>query len=154
MTLEDELAGMDMLRILKMCLIHDLGEAIHGDARAVGQSQHPNKSEQEKADLLPLTRALDEPQRAGIMALWQAYEDATSPKAKAVKALDKLETLLPHNPGLNRPDFDDAFNLTCGQKHTRVDPLFALMRSLLDDGTRRRIAESGKSSNPQRAGRT
>ncbi|ELW3003166.1 HD domain-containing protein [Salmonella enterica] len=28
MIFEDEFAGMDMLRILKMCLVHDLGEAI------------------------------------------------------------------------------------------------------------------------------
>lgn len=142
MIFEDELAGMDLLKILKMCLIHDLGEAIHGDIPAVEQSRHPDKSAREQADLLHLTRALDEPQRAGILALWQEYEDAASPEAKAVKALDKLETILQHNQGLNPPGFDYTFNLSYGQQHTRADPLFALMRSILDEGTRRRIAES------------
>lgn len=65
----DELAAMDMLKTLKMCLIHDLSEAIHGDIPAVEKNQHPDKSEQEKADLPRLTRSLDEPRRAGILAL-------------------------------------------------------------------------------------
>ncbi|MBN3856684.1 HD domain-containing protein [Paraburkholderia sp. Ac-20340] len=146
MTFEDELAGMDMLKILKMCLVHDLGEAIHGDIPAVVKGEHPDKSEQEKADLLYLTRSLDEPHRASILALWQEYEDATSLEAKAVKALDKLETILQHNQGINPPDFDYEFNLSYGQKHTSADPLFSLMRSILDEGTRQRIAQRGDSN--------
>ncbi|MCA0177142.1 MAG: HD domain-containing protein [Proteobacteria bacterium] len=142
MTFEQELAGLDMLKILKMCVIHDLGEAIHGDIPAVEKSLHPDKSDQEKADLLHLTRSLDAPRRAAIMALWQEYEDAASPEAKAVKALDKLETILQHNQGLNPPDFDYGFNLSYGQKHTSADPLFALMRSVLDERTRQRVAEN------------
>lgn len=143
MTFEDELAGMDMLKILKMCLIHDLGEAIHGDVPAVTKDMHPNKSEQEKADMLHLTRSLDEPLRTQTLALWQEYEDASSPEAKAVKALDKLETILQHNQGINPPDFDYAFNLTYGQQHTNADPLFALIRNVLDEKTRQRIEEAG-----------
>lgn len=144
MVFEDELRGLDMLKILKMCLVHDLGEAIHGDIPAVEKNQHPNKSAQEKADLLQLTRSLDESQRASILGLWQEYEDAASPEAQAVKALDKLETILQHNQGRNPPDFDYAFNLSYGQKHTGTAPLFALMRRLLDEGTRQRMAESGQ----------
>lgn len=144
MTFADELAGMDMLKILKMCLVHDLGEAIHGDIPAIEKNQHPNKSAQEKTDLLYLTRSLDESQQNAILALWQEYEDAASPEAKAVKALDKLETILQHNQGVNPPDFDYEFNLTYGQKHTSADPLFALMRSIIDEATRQRMA--GKSS--------
>ena len=145
MTFADELAGIDMLKILKMCLVHDLGEAIHGDIPAVEKDQHPDKSTQEKADLLHLTRALDETQRVEILALWQEYEDAASLEAKAVKALDKLETILQHNQGVNPPDFDYEFNLTYGQKHTSADPLFALMRSIIDEATRQRLAEKASS---------
>ncbi|MOA64328.1 hypothetical protein D3C78_1903390 [compost metagenome] len=48
-------------------------------------------------DLLLLTSALDEPLKAEILALWEDYENARSAKAKAVKALDNLETILQHN---------------------------------------------------------
>lgn len=143
MTFGDALAGMDMLKILKMCIIHDLGEAIHGDIPAIEKGRHPDKSEQEKADLLHLTRSLDAQHRDAILALWQEYEDAASPEARAVKALDKLETILQHNQGINPPGFDYGFNLTYGQQHTSAHPLFAQMRSILDEGTRRKMTEGG-----------
>lgn len=146
MIFEDELAGLDMLRILKMCVIHDLGEAIHGDIPAVEQDRHPDRSAREKTDLVHLMRSLDEPHRTYILTLWQEYENATSPEARAVKALDKLETILQHNQGINPPGFDYAFNLSYGEQHTSSDPLFARIRRILDEDTRRRIAESGGDS--------
>ncbi|WP_194791885.1 HD domain-containing protein [Pseudomonas sp. UFMG81] len=136
----DQLAGLDPLKILKMCVIHDLGEAINGDIPAVSQRAFPNKSQQERNDLLLLTRALDEPLKAEILALWDDYEQAQSPEAKAVKALDKLETILQHNQGRNPPGFDYAFNLGYGKPYTDADPLFEALRSLLDQDTRERMA--------------
>lgn len=138
-TFGDELAGLDLLKILKMCVIHDLGEAIHGDIPAVNQAQFPNKSQQEHDDLLLLTRTLDEPLRAEILALWDDYENARSAEAKAVKALDKLETLLQHNQGLNPPDFDYAFNLAYGKKHTSAEPIFQTLREIIDQDTEAKI---------------
>lgn len=141
---EDALAGLDMLRILKMCVVHDLGEAIGGDIPAVAQHQHPDKSAQERHDLLRLTAALEPAQQGAILALWQEYEDAASPEARAVKALDKLETMLQHTQGQNPPDFDYAFNLHYGRKHTDADPLFAQLRALIDGDTTRRMQEAGQ----------
>jgi putative hydrolase of HD superfamily len=143
MTFEDELAGLDLLKILKMCVIHDLGEAIHGDIPAVNQALFPNKSQQEHDDLLLLTRALDEPLRAEILALWDDYENARSAEARAVKALDKLETLLQHNQGLNPPDFDYAFNLAYGKKHTSAEPIFETLREIIDQDTQAKIHSPG-----------
>ncbi|EMO8006828.1 HD domain-containing protein [Salmonella enterica] len=141
MIFEDEFAGVDMLRILKMCLVHDLGEAIHGDIPAVERELHPDKSAEEKAALLYLTQSLDEKQRKEILSLWQEYEHAVSPEARIVKALDKLETILQHNQGINPPDFDYEFNLTYGQEYTSTHPLFTLMRKILNEDTRQKIAE-------------
>lgn len=141
MIFEDELAGVDMLRVLKMCLVHDLGEAIHGDIPAVERDLHPDKGEQEKDALLHLTRALGEKQREEILSLWQEYECAASPEARAVKALDKLETILQHNQGINPPDFNYAFNLTYGQEYTSTHPLFMQLREILNEDTRQKITE-------------
>lgn len=144
MVFESELSsmGMDMLKIMKMCLIHDLGEAIHGDISAIDQNPDHDKSKQEKADLIHLMRSLDATQSADIMQLWQEYEDASTPESKAVKALDKLETILQHNQGINPPDFNYEFNLGYGQKHTSAEPLFALIRNILDEETSNKIKQS------------
>ncbi|RBB97466.1 HD domain-containing protein [Pseudomonas sp. MWU13-2625] len=137
----DQLAGLDLLKVLRMCVIHDLGEAINGDIPAVNQAAFPDKGEQERNDLLLLTRSLDEALRNEILALWDDYENAQSAEAKAVKALDKLETLLQHNQGLNPADFDYGFNLGYGKKYTSADPVFATLRELIDQDTRQRISD-------------
>lgn len=137
---EDEFAGLDMLKILKMCVIHDLGEAINGDIPAISQSARPDKSAQERRDLLLLAAALDEEAKASILALWDDYEHAASPEARTVKALDKLETILQHNQGLNPPDFDYGFNLGYGRRYTSATPLFETLRELVDRDTRARMA--------------
>ena len=138
MAFEDELADLDLLKVLKMCVVHDLGEAIHGDIPAIHQHAHPGKSAQEREDLYTLTRDLDPPLRGEIIALWDEYEAAATPEAQAVKAFDKLETILQHNQGDNPPDFDYAFNLGYGRQHTAMAPLFARLRELLDAETAQR----------------
>lgn len=141
MVFADELPGLDLLKVLKMCIVHDLGEALNGDIPAVDQAALPDKGAQERNDLLVLMHSLDEPLRNEILALWDDYENAASAEAKAVKALDKLETLLQHTQGLNPADFDYRFNLTYGQKHTSTAPVFAALRTLIDRDTEGRISK-------------
>ncbi|TFF14304.1 HD domain-containing protein [Pseudomonas sp. BCA14] len=140
----DYLTGLDKLKMLKMCLIHDLGEAISGDIPAVNKNSFPNKSEQERCDLVLLTRALDESLRTEILALWDDYESALSPEAVAVKALDKLETMLQHNQGKNPPDFDYEFNLAYGKKYTDAAPLFETLRNIIDQETKENMRAKPK----------
>ncbi|AGK51468.1 HD domain protein [Burkholderia thailandensis MSMB121] len=139
----DALPGLDMLKVLKMCVIHDLGEALRGDVPAICVGAHRDKRAHERADLLALTRMADAPLRDEILSLWDEYEGAASPEAQAVKALDKLETILQHNQGENPPDFDYAFNLTYGRRYTSAAPLFRAMREIVDAQTRSRIDARG-----------
>lgn len=140
MLLERELPGLDFARLLKICVIHDLGEAIGGDIPAIHQKPGESKGVQERRDLEQLTAPLPSDLRAELLGLWDEYEAAATPEAKVAKALDKLETLLQHNQGANPPDFDYAFNLPYGKKHTDAVPLAARLREILDEETRRRAA--------------
>ncbi|MFM0300823.1 HD domain-containing protein [Paraburkholderia sediminicola] len=141
-TFEDELGDLDFVRVLKMCVIHDLGEALHGDIPAIEQLAISNKSEQERRDLATLARTLNESTRDNILSLWDEYESAASPEARAVKALDKLETLLQHNQGKNPENFDYEFNLGYGRKYTDATALFKALREMLDDETRRNMQKN------------
>lgn len=140
MVLEDRLGAVDFARVLKLCVLHDLGEAIGGDVPAVEQQANPGKSERERRDLQTLMRTLPAPLQAEFLALWDDYEHAQSREARIVKALDKLETIIQHNQGANPPDFDYAFNLDYGRKHTDAEPLFAEIRALVDEDTRQHAA--------------
>jgi putative hydrolase of HD superfamily len=80
--------------------------------------------------------------RAELVALWDEYESATSAEARLAKALDKLETIMQHNQGLNPTDLDYRFNLDYGQQYTVGHPLIVAFRAALDRETRRRADES------------
>lgn len=127
---------LDMARLLKICVVHDLGEAISGDIPAVLQAQVPDKSARERADLLTLMAPLPERLRSEFLGLWDDYEHARSAEARAVKALDKLETIVQHNQGANPAGFDYAFNLHYGARHTRGHPLIEQIRAAVDADTR------------------
>jgi putative hydrolases of HD superfamily len=135
----DALDGVDPLKVLGMCVVHDLGEALHGDIPATEQHAHPDKHAHERRDLLHLCRTLDDGMRDRLVALWEEYERASSPEARAVKALDKLETLLQHTQGKNPDDFNYAFNLGYGRQYTSGHPLFEALRGLVDAATQARI---------------
>jgi putative hydrolases of HD superfamily len=138
MLLYSDTPGIDLARLLKMCLIHDLGEAIGGDVPAPAQKQGGGKAEQERTDLVRLTTSLPAGLQHEIIELWDEYEAAGSPEAKLAKGLDKLETILQHTQGKNPADFDYAFNLAYGREYTAADPVMAALRERLDEETSRR----------------
>lgn len=143
MTFADSLGSIDVAKVLKLCVIHDLGEAISGDVAAVDQHLDPGKTERERRDLQTLTRTLPVALQAEILALWEEYEAAQTTEAKVVKGLDKLETIIQHNQGANPPDFDYGFNLSYGQKYTAAIPVLAQIRALVDKDTLR-LAQAGR----------
>jgi putative hydrolases of HD superfamily len=144
MLLYGQTPGIDLARLLKMCLIHDLGEAIGGDVPAPAQKPGANKADKERRDLLQLIAPLPPPLRQEIVELWDEYEAAGSPEAKIAKGLDKLETILQHNQGQNPADFDYAFNLDYGARFTAVDPIMSALRERLDEETARLQKKSSR----------
>jgi putative hydrolase of HD superfamily len=133
--------GIDLGKLLRMCVVHDLGEAIGGDIPAPEQRDGAGKADRERGDLLELVAPLPEDVSQEIVELWDEYEAAASPEARVAKGLDKLETILQHTQGSNPADFDYAFNLAYGQRYTAADPLLSALRERLDAETARRAAE-------------
>lgn len=138
--LHEHVPDTDLLRLLKMCLVHDLGEIVGGDIPAPAQAG--DKSDAERHDLLDVLAPLPRPLRDELVALWDEYEAAATPEARLAKALDKLETLLQHTQGANPPDFDYRFNLAYGRRYTTGDPVIEALRREIDAETERRAVES------------
>jgi len=140
-------AGVDFGRLIRMCIIHDLGEAIGGDIPAPEQARCvTNKAVEERRDLVELVAPLRAPLQNEILALWDDYEAAESPEARLAKALDKFETILQHNQGQNAPDFDYRFNLGYGSAYTGDHPLLVALRKVLDEETETRARQSDAAS--------
>lgn len=138
---------VDLGRLLAICLVHDLGEAIGGDIPAPEQARRlatepGGKGAQERRDLETLVATLPLDVRNTVLSLWDEYENATSPEARLAKALDKLETILQHTQGDNPTGFDYRFNLGYGRQYTAGNPILEALRSTLDQETERRAREA------------
>ena len=143
MVLRDRFPELDFSRLIRMLLVHDLGEAVHGDIPAPDQPAAPNKSLLERADLFQVLEPLSPALRGELVALWDEYEAAFTPEARVAKGLDKLETIMQHNQGRNPAGFDYAFNLGYGRSYTTDDPRLAAIRALLDRDTEQRARDAG-----------
>lgn len=134
---EDQYQHLDILKLIKLCIIHDLGETIGGDIPAVDQISGMKKSFQERRDMETLVSSLPAALKENILNLWDEYNDVDSEEAQLAKAFDKLETLLQHTQGQNPPNFDYSFNLSYGKQYTNYDELTKKMRFFIDIDTER-----------------
>lgn len=93
--LEDEIRDADFNKIIRMCILHDLGEAITGDIpsflKTEADSAHEDKMVFRLMDTLP------EPQRNKCRTLFEEMLALETKEAKIYKALDKLEAVIQHN---------------------------------------------------------
>ena len=141
--LADDLEGVDLVRLLQLCVVHDLAEAVTGDVPAPRQAAGDGRKEREREALRQLCTPLPEDLRQRIEALCAEYDDGCSPESVMAKGLDKIETMLQHLIGANPPGFDYRFNLTYGRRITDRHPVLRQMRCSLDAKMHRRIeAES------------
>lgn len=134
---EDQFTGLDVAKMLRMAVLHDLGEAVSGDIPAT--EQVGDKSAEERADFVGLTAGLGDDLEADFSALWDEYDGATSDEARVIKGLDKLETILQHTQGEKPADFDYGFNLGYGRKWMDGHPLLGVLRRLVDEKTKARM---------------
>ena len=148
LVLAPEFPAVDFAKLVKICLVHDLGEAVGGDVPAPEQARRraagvaTGKGDDERRDLATLLQSLPTALKTEIAALWDEYEAAQTPEAKLAKALDKLETILQHTQGKNPPAFDYRFNLEYGRSHTADEPLITAVRTILDAETERLAVEA------------
>ncbi|MFS1526386.1 HD domain-containing protein [Microbulbifer sp. 2304DJ12-6] len=133
---ESHYSKIDILKLIKICIIHDLGEAISGDIPAVDQIESVDKGAKERKDLQQLIEPLPKNLKGEILMLWDEYETAVSEEALLAKAFDKLETILQHVQGKNDLNFNYEFNLLYGKEYTDYDEITSELRALIDKDTR------------------
>ncbi|MDO6729424.1 HD domain-containing protein [Marinovum sp. 2_MG-2023] len=138
--LEDDMDRVDMLQLLRLCILHDLGEAISGDVPAIDQDPAVDKSARERDDLLTLSDGLPEDIKHRILKLWAEYDAGETTEAQWAKGLDKIETMLQHVTGRQDADFDYLWNLGYGVKWTERTPLLKTLRAKVDVMTRAKAA--------------
>lgn len=137
-----DMPGIDTERLLKLCVIHDLGEAITGDTPAIHQTPGQDRSMREREGMTDLCEKLPGDLADEILALWDEYAAAKTPEAVMAKGFDKIETMLTHIAGKNPDDFDYVFNLDYGTTATGRHPLLGKIRKQVDAMTKKRAVDN------------
>nr|WP_214651586.1 HD domain-containing protein [Vibrio anguillarum] len=86
---------IDIVRVMKMLLIHDLGEIEAGDTVIYSSETEENK-QLERVGIQKLFQLLPESSRDEYCRLWNEFEEGISPDASFAKAIDRVPPLL-HN---------------------------------------------------------
>jgi len=87
---------VDLLRILKMLLIHDIIEIDAGDTYCYDETGVMNQSSRENTAAGRLFGLLPENQMDELRELWGEFEERSTPEAKFAATIDRLMPLL-HN---------------------------------------------------------
>lgn len=89
-------SDINMLRVIKMLLIHDLVEIDAGDTFCYDVQANQNKAVREVQAATRLFGMLPEDQGTQLQELWQEFEEKQTIEAQFAAALDRLQPLL-HN---------------------------------------------------------
>ncbi len=86
--------GTDLLRVLKMALIHDLVEVYAGDTFCYDQAANQDKAQREQAAAEKLFSMLEPDQEQELRALWEEFDRMDTPDSLYAGAIDRLQPLL------------------------------------------------------------
>ena len=95
MLLKSEFPELDIDRVTRMCLIHDLGECFTGDIPTFRKTDADAETEDRLLDRW--VKSLPAPLDSELSALYAEMNAQKTPEAKLYKSLDKLEAVIQHN---------------------------------------------------------
>ncbi|KAI9125567.1 hypothetical protein K1719_002985 [Acacia pycnantha] len=124
-----DIPGIDRNKCIKMAIVHDIAEAIVGDITPSDGVSKEEKSRRECEALDHMCKVLGGGSRATEIAeLWMEYEANSSPEAKFVKDLDKVEMILQalEYEDEQLKDLDEFFESTAGKFQTETGKAWAL----------------------------
>ena len=142
MLLTPEFPEADMDKVIRMCLIHDLGEAFTGDIPTFNKSQ--NHEAAEKAAYDGWVQSLPADTRAEFTALLGEREARQTQEAKIDKALEKLEAVIQHNESdiSSWLPLEYDLQLRYGAENVTFSPYMQGLKAEIDSWTKRKIEES------------
>ena len=142
--LEPEFPGVKMERVVRMCLIHDLGEAVTGDIPSFLKTAADEATEEEAVErlLAPLPEAL----RLEFTGLFREMEELATPEARLFKVIDKLEAVIQHNESTisTWEALEYQLQREYGQREAKWFPQTAALREAILRQTEEKIAAEGE----------
>ncbi len=119
---------VDVLKVLKMVLIHDIVEIDAGDTFIYDTLKSHDNTDEERRAAQRIFGMLPEAQAAEFIATWEEFEAGITPEAKFARSMDRLEPLLQNvsNKGGTWREFDVAYSKVYEKKKKIADGSDAL----------------------------
>lgn len=139
---------VDMARLLKMIILHDLVEAEAKDVSALDVLRNPEirmeKVEKEKKAIENLRAVLKDTNGQEIYDLFYEFENKETYEAKIANALDKLEVQLQHNHAdfstWEEIEYDMCYMMT---KHVEFDETLFELKNQIEDEAEKKMQLGG-----------
>ena len=140
--IKEEFPEADMDKVIRMCIIHDLGEAFTGDIPSFNKTEENEK--REETLLYNWVRSLPKEKSDEMMLLYQEMEERQTLEAKIYKTIDGLEAVIQHN-------FSDistwlpneyTLNQTYAQDRVGFSPFLTQLREEMRQDTLQKIEQA------------
>jgi len=86
--------NIDILKVVKMAIVHDLVEIDAGDTFCYDEKGYEDKSEREQKAAKRLFNILPDDQAHEIWNLWREFEELNTPEARFAACLDRMQPLI------------------------------------------------------------
>jgi len=145
MLVANEFPEADMDKVIRMCLIHDLGEAFTGDIPSFEKTK--NDEEKEENVLDEWVASFPEPDRSQWQALYEEMNALETTEAKIYKALDKMEALIQHDESdiSTWIPLEYELQFEYGKENVQFSPYLRKLREEIDHITSEKIEKEKKS---------
>lgn len=143
--LRDEFPEADMDKVIRMCLIHDLGECFTGDIPVFRKTAADEAREDALLD--EWVASLPAPYAGEMRALYAEMNALQTTEAKIYKALDKLEAVIQHNesPISTWEPHEYDLNLTYAWDQVVFSDYLTVLRKAVKKETLDKIESEGQS---------
>lgn len=106
-------ATIDLLKVLKMVLLHDIVEIDAGDTFLYDTTKNHTNTDEENIAAQRIFGLLPDDQAKEFLAIWVEFEDGETNDAKFAKAIDRLEPILQNisNQGGTWTEYNVPFDI-------------------------------------------
>ncbi|WP_290061434.1 HD domain-containing protein [Paraclostridium bifermentans] len=142
--MRDEFPNIDMDKVIRMCLIHDLGEAFTGDIPAFDKKEEDSKKEDEI--FLQWIGTFPAHYKEEFTELLAEMNERKTEEAKLYKALDNLEAVIQHNEADISTWIPLEYDLqfTYGSDKVEFSPYLKELKKEIDKRTAEKIAQNSE----------
>lgn len=135
---------VDIDKVIRMCLLHDIGEAVTNDIPSFDKTDKDRETEEKAVD--QLLRFLPDSLYREFSELFCEMEERKTKEARMYKALDNMEAVIQHNESDISTWLPLEYKLqqTYGLDTAKGQPLMEEIRAEVLSDTLKKIQDEGK----------